>query len=111
VRVASGDVNGDGINDVVVAAGPGGGPQVNVYDGTSLQLVHSFYAYNALFDDGIFVAVGDVNGDGYADIITGAGQGGGPHVQYLAARIILTLLVSLPTIQPLPAALVLLRVM
>jgi hypothetical protein len=86
VRVASGDVNGDGINDVVVAAGPGGGPQVNVYDGTSLQLVHSFYAYNAAFDDGIFVAVGDVNGDGYADIITGAGQGGGPHVQVFSGQ-------------------------
>ncbi len=86
VRVASGDVNGDGIADVVVAAGPGGGPQVNVYDGTSLQLVHSFYAYNAAFNDGIFVAVGDVNGDGYADIITGAGQGGGPHVQVFSGQ-------------------------
>jgi autotransporter-associated beta strand protein len=86
VRVASGDVNGDGINDVVVAAGPGGGPQVNVYDGNTLQLVHSFYAYNAAFDDGIFVAVGDVNGDGYADIITGAGQGGGPHVQVFSGQ-------------------------
>jgi len=86
VRVASGDVTGDGIADVVVAAGPGGGPQVNVYDGTSLQLVHSFYAYNAAFNDGIFVAVGDVNGDGYADIITGAGQGGGPHVQVFSGQ-------------------------
>ena len=86
VRVASGDVTGDGIADVIVAAGPGGGPQVNVYDGTSLQLVHSFYAYNAAFDDGIFVAVGDVNGDGYADIITGAGQGGGPHVQVFSGQ-------------------------
>jgi autotransporter-associated beta strand protein len=86
VRVASGDVTGDGVNDVVVAAGPGGGPQVNVYDGTSLQLTHSFYAYNAAFDDGIFVAVGDVNGDGYADIITGAGQGGGPHVQVFSGQ-------------------------
>ena len=86
VRVASGDVTGDGIADVVVAAGPGGGPQVNVYDGTSLQLVHSFYAYNAAFNDGIYVAVGDVNGDGYADIITGAGQGGGPHVQVFSGQ-------------------------
>ena len=86
VRVASGDITGDGIADVIVAAGPGGGPQVNVYDGTSLQLVHSFYAYNAAFDDGIFVAVGDVNGDGYADIITGAGQGGGPHVQVFSGQ-------------------------
>ncbi len=86
VRVASGDVTGDGIADVVVAAGPGGGPQVNVYDGTSLQLMHSFYAYNAAFNDGIYVAVGDVNGDGYADIITGAGQGGGPHVQVFSGQ-------------------------
>ena len=86
VRVASGDVTGDGIADVVVAAGPGGGPQVNVYDGSNLQLVHSFYAYNAAFNDGIFVAVGDVNGDGYADIITGAGQGGGPHVQVFSGE-------------------------
>lgn len=86
VRVASGDVNGDSIADVVVAAGPGGGPQVNVYDGSSLQLIHSFYAYSPLFNDGIFVAVGDVNGDGYADIITGAGQGGGPHVQVFSGQ-------------------------
>lgn len=86
VRVASGDVNGDSIADVVVAAGPGGGPQVNVYDGTNLQLIHSFYAYNVLFNDGIFVSVGDVNGDGYADIITGAGQGGGPHVQVFSGQ-------------------------
>lgn len=86
VRVASGDVNGDSIADVVVAAGPGGGPQVNVYDGTNLQLIHSFYAYNSAFNDGIYVAVGDVNGDGYADIITGAGQGGGPHVQVFSGQ-------------------------
>ena len=81
VRVATGDVNGDSVSDVVVAAGPGGGPQVNVYDGATLALTRSFYAYDPAFQDGIFIAVGDINGDGFADIITGAGQGGGPHIQ------------------------------
>lgn len=81
VRVAVGDVTGDGVDDIVTAAGPGGGPQVNVYDGATGALLAAFYAYDPRFAGGVFVAVGDVNGDGHADIITGAGAGGGPHVE------------------------------
>lgn len=85
VRVAVGDVNGDGVPDVVT--GPGrGGPVVRVFDGTTgaplTGAIGAFNAYDPGFTGGVFVAAGDVNGDGHADVVTGAGAGkGGPHVK------------------------------
>jgi Bacterial Ig-like domain/Bacterial Ig domain/FG-GAP-like repeat len=81
VRVALGDVTGDGVLDIITAAGPGGGPHVRVWNGTDLTEVGGFFAYDPAFTGGVFVAAGDVTGDGKADIITGAGVGGGPHVR------------------------------
>jgi len=83
VNVAVGDVNGDGVLDIVVGAGPGGGPHVKVFSfaNNNLVTVIEFMAYDHRFSGGVNVAVGDVNGDGKADIITGAGVGGGPHVK------------------------------
>lgn len=79
--VAVGDVNGDGTADIVTGAGPGGGPHVKVFSGRDGAVVHSFYAYDSQFRGGANVAAGDVDGDGRADIVTGAGAGGGPHVK------------------------------
>lgn len=85
VRVATGDVNADGVPDIITAPGPSGGPHIRVFDGRTgtllVSAVGNFMAYAPTFLGGIFVAAGDVNGDGYADIVTGADAGGGPHVQ------------------------------
>ena len=81
IKVASGDVNGDGLADIITGAGPGGGPHVRIWSGADSSELFGFFAYNPAFPGGVSVAAGDVNGDGLADIITGAGPGGGPHVR------------------------------
>lgn len=86
VRTAVGDVTGDDVPDVVTAAGPGGGPHVQVFDGKTGAVVRSFFAYDPAFAGGVEVAVGDVNRDGVGDVVTGAGAGGGPHVKVFDGR-------------------------
>jgi hypothetical protein len=81
VRVAVGDVLGLGVPQIVTAPGPGGGPDIRIFDSRSGALLREFAAYNPHFTGGIYVAVGDVLGNGQAVIITGADSGGGPHVE------------------------------
>jgi hypothetical protein len=47
-------------------------------------VIASFYAFDSSFLGGVDVAVGDLNGDGKLELITGAGSGGGPHVKAFA---------------------------
>src|SRR5262249_3312573 len=86
VHVATGDVNGDGIDDIIAAAGPGGGPHVKVFDGATGLVIHSFLAFPPSFTGGVNVATGDINHDGFADIIVAAGAGGGPHVEVFSGQ-------------------------
>jgi hypothetical protein len=69
VRVAAGDINLDGRAEIIAASGPGMSGRVNVYHGATFGLVNSFLPYGRNYKNGLFVAVGDVNGDGVRDIV------------------------------------------
>ena len=81
VRVAVGDVNNDGIPDIITGAGVGGFPHVKVFSGKDLTLLASFFAFDDQFTGGITVASGDVDGLPGDEIVVGAGPGAGPHVR------------------------------
>ncbi|MFA6307570.1 MAG: S8 family peptidase [Patescibacteria group bacterium] len=68
VNVAVGDVDGDGQEEIVTAPMAGGGPHIKVFSKTG-QLISEFFAYDASFDGGVNVAVGDVSNNGIAEIV------------------------------------------
>jgi hypothetical protein len=83
VFVGAGDLDGDGLADIITGAGLGGSPHVKAFRGTDLALLQSFFADDASFTGGVRVGVGAVAGG--AAILTGAGPGGGAAVRAFAS--------------------------
>jgi hypothetical protein len=75
VRIATGDLDGDGVPEIVTAPGRNHIPLVRVFD-QSGNLLTEFLAFDSSFLGGVDVAVGDVDGDGRNDIIAGQSFGG-----------------------------------
>jgi hypothetical protein len=98
-RPAMGDVNHDGTPDLAVGAGFLGGPNVEIHDGKAVAagnfstLIGSgFFAFPGsdatTLRNGVFLAIGDINGDGFGDLIAGGGPGGGPRVLVLDGKLL-----------------------
>lgn len=68
VNVASGDVDGDGVDDIVTGPGKGGGPHVRVYDRDG-TMKSQFFAFDQSGTDGLDVAAADLDDDGFAEVI------------------------------------------
>jgi subtilisin-like proprotein convertase family protein len=84
VRVALGDFDGDGNDELVTASGPGGPAHVIVWglnpDGSIGAARDSFLPFDSSFTGGAFVAAGDLDGDGRDELAVSADAGGGSHV-------------------------------
>ncbi len=80
VDVAVGDVNGDGVQEIIAGLGAGAEPKVYVLDRTG-TILSQFDAYTPRFRGGLRVSTVDFDGNGTAEIITGAGATGGPEVR------------------------------
>ena len=88
VSIATGNTNGEGSDELVVGAGPGGGPHVKVFQvsqgsgsGYKFTQIDSFYAYSKGFIGGVQVAVGNLTPDTAQEIVTGPGPGGSPNIK------------------------------
>lgn len=88
VSVALGDINGDGLPEVIVGSRQAGTAQLKIFT-THGKLLHT---YDGLipgdFPNGINVAAGDINSDNFDDVIVGAGDGHVPVVMALDGRAI-----------------------
>jgi hypothetical protein len=77
--LAAGDVDADGLAEIVVGAGRGGGPQVRVFNQHG-QLEFQFFAFSELFRGGVNVAVGNIFENPAAEIIVAPARSFEPRV-------------------------------
>jgi uncharacterized repeat protein (TIGR01451 family) len=76
VRVATGDVTGDGVAEIIVAPGRNRIGQIRVFTPEGVELpAYRTFAFGPAYRGGVDVAVGDIDGDGVNEIIASRSSG------------------------------------
>lgn len=81
INISIGDLESDGTVEIVTGTEDGGGAHVRVFNADGVLINPGFFAYDEVYRGGVNVTIGDLNGDGWKEIICGAGTEGGPHVR------------------------------
>lgn len=80
LSIAAGNANRDPSLELIVGRDGAAPPTVKVFSMAGKELA-SWDAYVSRFTGGARVAIGDIDGDGRREVVTGAGPGGGPHIR------------------------------
>ncbi len=76
VRVAVGDVNGDGRNEIITAPGKDAWTELKVFDGRTYRQLNTLLPFkDGAWWAGAYIATGDTNGDGREEIVEGLDAG------------------------------------
>jgi len=79
-KVVQIDLDSDGNLDKVIS----GDNWIDIYNQNIF--VKRFYPYTEKYNQGINFTVGDLNGDGWVEIITGTERGGGPQIRVFSSN-------------------------
>ena len=85
VNLSLGDLNGDGVEEIITGTQNTGGPQIRVFNFQGKPLLQ-FFAYDKNFRGGVNVTTSDLNGDGIDEIIASPFVNGGPQVMIFSNK-------------------------
>ena len=83
--VVTGDLDANGIAEIIVSAGPGARPHVVILRGDTLEVMASYYAYAKEYTGGVRVNIADPDGNGQQDLVTSTASGSISHVVVFSA--------------------------
>lgn len=75
ISLAVGDVDGDGLEEIVVGAGRGGTPQIRIFDDKGrTKFNNGFWGEDVGYTNGLEIALGDINNDNRKEIIVASAK-------------------------------------